>query len=838
MHQRLLESYPVSSDRYDEMLLADGRLRPHWRTLIDQLENLSPEMLRRRANEVRDAIASDGVTYNVYADPKGANRPWELDLLPHLVSSEEWGFLSRAVDQRARLMNAVLADIYGEQSLIAGGLLPPALLFGQHGYLMPCHGLKPPGGVHLHAYAIDLARSADGTWWVVSDRTQGPSGTGYALQNRQIMSRAMPEALRDMQVESPHGYFHTLRSTLTRLAPANGEPPLIVLLTPGPYNETYSEHAFLAHTLGFPLVEGVDLTVRGEQVFLKTLNGLRRVHAILRRMDDDYCDPLELRADSALGVPGLTQAARLGNVLVANSLGSGVLESTALHGFLPAINERLFGEPLMLPAVASWWCGEKPALDYTLEHFDDLVIVPAFSSMRMQPVFGHTVTGAARRRLIESLQLQPHAYAAQEWVRLSQAPVMSRSGDYRLMNRTISLRVFAVADGEGGYHVMPGGLTRVASRQRRDVVSMQQGGTTKDVWVLREGDAGAAAADQLPDDAAGIAAGDGTLIRSTVDVSSHAGENLFWMGRYSERVKNLARLLRTTLQYTMDGQTESRGMLGSVSWICSQLGVQMPKSDPRPTITGLQQSLQAAVVDTSASVSVATQLRQLAGAAYQVREHLSLDNWHALNKMPAMVQERINTPAAAQQVLGNVIDACSGLAGHALDDMTRDAGWQFLMVGRHIERMVNMATLFDSFLRLPPRHQTAALSWLLESASSIVTYRVRYRRTPEWLPVLHLLVFDVSNPHGMAYQFRMLQQYLAEIAQQLGLLSMTIPTHLAQQLEAMSLADFAYGSATAGEANARLAQLMRDAVSGGYMLSDDLSRHYFTPLTAPVSQGV
>ncbi|OWY29435.1 circularly permuted type 2 ATP-grasp protein [Herbaspirillum robiniae] len=836
MHQRLLESYPVSGDRYDEMLQADGRLRPHWRTLIDQLENLSPEMLRRRASEVREAIASDGVTYNVYADPKGANRPWELDLLPHIVADDEWKFLSQAVAQRARLMNALLADIYGEQTLISAGLLPPALVFGQHGYLMPCHGLKPPGGVHLHAYAIDLARSADGTWWVVSDRTQGPSGTGYALQNRQIMARAMPEALRDMHVESPHGYFHTLRATLTRLAPANGEVPLIVLLTPGPYNETYSEHAFLAHTLGFPLVEGVDLTVRGDQVFLKTLNGLRRVHAILRRMDDDYCDPLELRADSALGVPGLTQAARLGNVLVANSLGSGVLESTALHGFLPAISERLFGEPLMLPSVASWWCGEKPALDYTLEHFDDLVIVPAFSSMRMQPVFGHTVTGAARRRLVESLQLQPHAYASQEWVRLSQAPVMSRSGDYRLMNRTISLRVFAVADGEGGYQVMPGGLTRVASRQRRDVVSMQQGGTTKDVWVLREGEP--AGGDQPADDAAGVGTAAGTLIRSTVDVSSHSGENLFWMGRYSERVKNLSRLLRTTLQYTMDGQSESRGMLGSVSWICSQLGVQMPKSDPRPTITGLQQSLQAAVVDPSAAVSVAAQLRQLANAAYQVREHLSLDNWHALNKMPAMVQERINTPAAAQHVLSNVIDACSGLAGHALDDMTRDAGWQFLMVGRHIERMANMAALFDNFLRLPPQRQTAALSWLLEAASSIVTYRVRYRRTPEWLPVLHLLIFDVSNPHGMAYQFRMLQQYLADIAQQLGLLSMTIPSHLAQQLEAMNLADFAHGSASAAEANARLAQLMRDAVSGGYMLSDDLSRHYFTPLTAPVSQGV
>lgn len=836
MHQRLLESYPASSDRYDEMLDADGSLRPHWRTLVDQLENLSPDILRRRASEVRDAIASDGVTYNVYADPKGANRPWELDLLPQIVAADEWNFLAQSVAQRARLMNAVLGDVYGEQTLLREGLMPPALVFGQHGYLMPCHGLAPVGGVHLHAYAIDLARSIDGTWWAVADRTQGPSGTGYALQNRQIMSRAMPEALRDMHVQPLLSYFHTLHATLSRLAPTNGEPPLIVLLTPGPYNETYSEHAFLSHTLGFPLVEGVDLTVRGDQVFLKTLNGLRRVHAILRRMDDDYCDPLELRADSALGIPGLTQAARLGNVLIANSLGSGVLESTALHGFLPAISERLLGETLALPSVASWWCGEKPALEYTLAHLDELVIVPAFSSMRMPPVFGHTLTGQARRRMIESLQLQPHAYAAQEWVRLSQAPVMPRSGDYRLMNRTVSLRVFAVADGEGGYHVMPGGLTRVAPRQRKDMVSMQQGGTSKDVWVLREPEP--VADGEAPPVEEQVAAATGIVIRSTVDVSSHAGENLFWMGRYSERVNNLARLLRTTLTITMDGLTESRSMLGSVAWMCGQLGVQMPKPDPRPTITGLQQSLQAAVIDLSSPVSVATQLRQLAHAAYQVREHLSLDNWHALNRMPAMVQERMSTPHAVQQVLSNVVDACSGLAGHAMDDMTRDAGWQFLMVGRHIERMINMAMLFDNFLQLQPSRRHAALPWLLESASSIVTYRVRYRRTPEWLPVLHLLIFDPSNPHGMAYQFRMLQHYLVDIAQQLGLLSMTLPAHLSEQLDALQLAEFAPGSDTAANADARLGQLMRDAVSGGILLSDDLSRHYFTPLTGPVSQGV
>lgn len=853
MYQRLLQSYTADADRYDEMLAADGSLRPHWRTLIDQLENLSPDMMRRRAEEVRDAIASDGMTYNVYADPQGANRPWELDLLPQIVAADEWRMLSAAVQQRARLLNAVLGDLYGEQTLLGEGLLPPALIFGQHGYLWPCRGIQPPGGVHLHLYAIDLARSANGKWWVISDRTQGPSGAGYALQNRQIMTRALPEALRDMHVQPLLNYFHALHQCLTRLAPTHGEQPLVVLLTPGPYNETYSEHAFLAHTLGFPLVEGVDLTVRGEMVYLKTLTRLRRVHAIMRRLDDDYCDPLELRSESALGIPGLTQAARSGNVLIANALGSGVLESTALHGFLPAICQRMLGEELALPAVASWWCGEKPALDYTLAHLDELVIMPAFPSMRMQPVFGHTLTGHARRRLLESLQLQPHAYVAQEWVRLSQAPVLSRSGEYRLMNRTVSLRVFAVADGKGGYQVMPGGLTRVAPRQRRDVVSMQQDGTSKDVWVLNE----RTERTERDEDAVGnhygtMSANVGmtdpisrtsALIRTTVDVSSHAGENLFWMGRYAERTDNLARLLRTTLQCTTEGVSEQRGILRHISQICRQLGILMPKSEQaHPTLTAMQQSLQAAVSDPSATVSVATHLRHLHHSGYQVREHLSLDNWQALNRMPAMVQERLNSPTATLQVLNNVIQACTGLAGHALDDMTRDEGWQFLMIGRHIERMVHLAYLFDQFLQLEPAAQDGALTWLLESSSSIVTYRVRYRRKPEWLQVLHLLVFDVSNPHSIAYQFRMLQHYLADIAQQLGILSMNIPTHLSQQLDTISLSDLVRDAhavpAVASVANARLMQLMREASSAGYTLTDDLARHFFTPPSVPVSQGV
>ncbi|MGB4856574.1 MAG: circularly permuted type 2 ATP-grasp protein, partial [Candidatus Dechloromonas phosphoritropha] len=426
MARPLLAIYPHSPHRYDEMLADDGEVRAHWRKFFCHLDSVAPDDMRERLEFVDRRIQENGVTYNVYADPKGSDRPWALDLLPLIIPPDEWAEVSAAVAQRTALLNAMLADLYGEQRLLSEGLLPPALVYGQHGYLWPCQGIKPPGGVWLHNYAVDLARSPDGRWWVIADRTQAPSGAGYALENRLIVSRVFPEMFRDLHVQHVADFFRDQQDGLATLAPLDGaEQPHVVLLTPGPYNETYFEHAYLARYLGYPLVEGQDLTVRGDTVFLKTLRGLKRVHVILRRQDDAFCDPLELRGDSALGIPGLINVARAGRVVVANALGSGMLASGALMGFLPAICRKLLGEELAMPSVATWWCGEKPALDYVRENFDDLVIKPAYPSQRMDPVFGYELEGAARTEMLQRIEARPHAYVAQEMVELSQAPAWS-----------------------------------------------------------------------------------------------------------------------------------------------------------------------------------------------------------------------------------------------------------------------------------------------------------------------------------------------------------------------------------------------------------------------------
>ncbi|MEI7466489.1 MAG: circularly permuted type 2 ATP-grasp protein, partial [Burkholderiales bacterium] len=420
MLNRLLSGYTSVEGRYDELLSAPGEPRPHWDAFLRSLAGREGIEVSETLSLMEREIRENGITYNVYADPKGSDRPWEVDPLPLLLSATEWDEIAAGIAQRADLLNRVLGDIYGPQELLRSGAIPPAIIFGHSGYLHQVQGIRPPGGVHLFNYAADLARSPDGHWWVVNDRTQAPSGSGYALENRLVVSRVFPQMFRELHVQHLATFFEALRESMMRWAPKDHTDrvferanPLVVLLTPGPYNETYFEHALLARYLGFPLVEGSDLTVRDGCVWMKTVEGLKRVSGILRRQDDDYCDPLELRSDSALGIPGLTDCARRGTVLLANALGSGVLESGALLGYLPKLSEQLLGEPLRLPSVATWWLGEPAALNDAWRRLDKLIIKPLERSVREPAGFGADLSAAERAALRERVAARPQRYVAQ-----------------------------------------------------------------------------------------------------------------------------------------------------------------------------------------------------------------------------------------------------------------------------------------------------------------------------------------------------------------------------------------------------------------------------------------
>src|ERR1700676_35272 len=426
MHGPLLSTgYPQTAGVYDEMSAALGVLRPHWDMFINSLSALRSQDRARRWQTARQRIRENGVTYNVYGDPLGMDRPWNLDAIPLLIPASEWSQLEAGLIQRARLLNLILADIYGAQRLLRGGLIPPALVFANPGFWRPCHGLRVSGNTYLHLLAVDLARGPDGDWWVISDRTQAPSGAGYALENRIVMAETFPDLFREFQVKPLASFFRSFRDTLLRLSPVARDNPRVVLLTPGPFNETYFEHSYLARYLGFRLVQGGDLTVRDNRVFLKTLEGLKQVDVILRRLDDSFCDPIELRSDSYLGVAGLVEAVRAGNVTVANALGSGLIETSAFMPFFAGLSRRMLGEDLKLPMAATWWCGQPEALRYVLDNLDFLVIKAAFPSKGFEPVFGGKLGQVERSPLIARIKASPHDFAGQELLSLSSAPVLS-----------------------------------------------------------------------------------------------------------------------------------------------------------------------------------------------------------------------------------------------------------------------------------------------------------------------------------------------------------------------------------------------------------------------------
>jgi len=771
----------------------DGCIRDHWQALVDGVFEDDAKAARRATEFTRRMIVENGVTYNVYADAQGRDRPWILDPLPYLVSAAEWQGIEAGVAQRARLLNAVLADLYGRQELLSQGGLPTEIPFGHPNFLWPCLGLRPPGDRWLSIYAADLARAADGRWWVLADRTQAPSGPGYALENRQIVRRAFPELTQSMDVRPLGAFFAALREELLRGA---GEEPLAVVLSAGSFNETYFEHAYLARQLGFPLVEGHDLTVRGESVFLKTLAGLKPVHAILRRLDDDFCDPVELRVDSALGVPGLLRAIAKGNVTVANALGTGVLESAAWLGFLPAVAQQLIGERLTLPSVATWWCGEPPAFDAVVRNLGRLVIKPTFPNQRQGPLFGRDLSAEEREALIARMRARPHAFVAQEHLTFSQAPVWYTKNSDGFSPRALGIRVYAIATPQG-YKVMPGGLARFASDAHAEIVSMQRGGGSKDIWVLSD------SVEATEEATAPIARTDRAQQRAQ-DLPSTLVENLFWMGRYAERCDTKTRLLRATL-----GLRRNLPFWSQAMDICKQFGA-------------------ASVFDVEKRFTLSGDIARLSECAAQVRGSLSGENWRAVSVLLRDFRGAEATRGDARETLDRLLLSLVALAGFAVDDMTQDDGWRLMMIGRRLERLLFLSDVIARRLKAPSTPLRQELEWLLEIGDSAITYRTRYRAPPVWDTTIELLVYDEKNPRALAFQWRAINTLLIEVAESLGTRPQETLYEPISDLIALKYANFGSDRDLAQASRRILAQALGDLNAAAGQLSEQLTSQHFS----------
>jgi uncharacterized circularly permuted ATP-grasp superfamily protein/uncharacterized alpha-E superfamily protein len=732
----------------DEYIAQDGTPRAVWTRFFDAFAALAPADIERRFGAADRHLQEAGVTYR--APGESADRLWPLSHLPLLIDEAEWQQLAAGIVQRAELLELVLSDIYGEGRLVAEGAIPAAAIAGSAEYLRPVCGIKPPGGRYLSLYAADVGRGPDGRWWVLGDRTQAPSGSGYALENRLVLSRALASLYKSMNVERVAPFFEAFRDAL-RASPDRDEPRIGVL-TPGAFSETYFEHATLARYLGFLLVEGDDLAVSGDRIHIRTVAGLKRLDVLLRRVDSNFLDPLELDASSHLGVPGLIDVLRKDGVVVANMPGSGVLEARALLGFLPSLCQRFFGEELKMPHIATWWCGQKAAREEVLSRLDEVAIegaygqgVPGFQSNG--PVLAAELSSSERERLKAALNERGIDYVGQELVRLSTMPVWDQG---RITPRPFVLRVFAAAT-SNGWTLMPGGFCRIAEQPDARAVSMGDGARAADVWVVSEKQVSTRTL--LP-------ASDSVRIRRIAGVlPSRAADNLFWLGRYLERAEATLRLVRALGMQQRDAVKGSPNQMHAVERIQRLLvtwgaASQASRTQPAKVIAEALQSEER-------FGSALSLVRSAQRTATSLRERLSPDAWQVITEMTERLPHEIEDDDGIVSAAELTLQELASFAGLAQENMNRAAGWRFLEMGRRAERAINTTRFARQFAYDEAGEED--LDVLLTLVDCQITYRSRYLVAPLLAPVRDLAVLDPYNPRSVAFQVLSLTEHILSL---------------------------------------------------------------------------
>lgn len=732
----------------DEFIGRDGNPRASWRDFFDYIDAEDTERsLAAAERHIRDI----GMSYRVHGET--SERAWPMSRLPLLIEEGDWAEIVAGVTQRASVIEALLADVYGGERLVNDGVLPAAVVAGSRDYLRPLVGMKPPGGRWMHHYAVDLGRGPDGRWWVLGDRAQAPSGAGYALENRLVMARAWPARYRSMNVERVAPFFRALRSSLAEAAERS--QPRICLLTPGPYSETYFEQAYLARYLGFLLVEGDDLVVHQGLTHVRTIAGLKRADVIWRRVDADYVDPLELNGRSRLGVPGLISAMRNGHTAVCNAPGSGFAESRALMSFMPQIAHHLLGEDLRMPNIATWWCGGKEAQRKVLGNFDSMAIAGAFANSipgfeADQQVLPANLSAADRQRLHDAVAARGLDYVGQEVVRLSTAPVWH---DGKLVPRPFVLRVFATVTSDG-WRVMPGGFCRISARPDARAVNMGEGVQSADVWVLSSKPV--VMETLLPST-------DAIKIRRILgNLPSRAADNLFWYGRYLERAEATLRVVRCLCARSLEMDLSSGDLSQALARLGHQLvawGAVSPENEDAQIFAIARQAL----CDEDVYGSCLSGVRLARNAGSIIRERISVDASKLLRLLDNQLTNMgdLMSEADVFEAADRALQSIAALAGLEQENMNRSAGWRFLDMGRRTERAINTCRLARTFAS---EEATADdLDVMLDLIDSQITYRSRYVTGVALAPVRDMVLLDPFNPRSVAFQIAMINQHIASL---------------------------------------------------------------------------
>ena len=718
----LLAGYRALPGVPDELVDRAGKMRSVWADLIGHLSTRGPEAFARDQARGEQYLRDAGVFFRKYGDPTHLGRDWPLSPMPIILSEDEWQTIAKGLIERADLLERVVADIYGENRLVAEGHLPAEIVAQNPQWLRPMVGVTPQSGHFLHFLAFEIGRGPDGRWWVLGDRTEAPSGAGFALENRVATTRMFPELYRRAHVHSLAGFFRSLRDALQRL---RLDPTADVgILTPGPLTDTYYEQAYIARYLGLTLLEGGDLTVEDGKLKIRTVSGLAPVDVLWRRMDAIWADPLELEEQSQLGTPGLLSAIRQGNLTMVNALGAGILETQAMMAFLPRIARALNGKPLAMPNIATWWCGADKELAYVRANAHKMMIGPALST---RPPFdtegshavGGLLHGADGLNLESWLTRDGPALVGQELVTLSTTPTYEAG---KLVPRPMSIRMF-LARTQNGWQVMPGGFARIGKTRDPSAIAMHNGSSVADVWVLSP---------TPPTKTTMLKDPDAPFVRApSVPLPSRAADNLFWLGRYVERTETILRLVRAYNSRLDEAHTLDTPLLSAIQSGLTAYGVD--PSDPIPA--GLRATMAAAV-----------------NSASQIRDRFSVDGWAALKDLEKTMasMEQTATPGMdAALAMGILLRKITGFSGLVHENMYRTAGWRFLGVGRSLERAAGLTDILIRFAG--PAAPEGALDLAVELGDCTMIHRQRYGVTTQRDSVVDLIGLDALNPRSILY---------------------------------------------------------------------------------------
>ncbi len=803
-----IASYLAQAGEGDVMRGDMGRGARWWNSLLEGVAGLTGGRLALLQERVERQINEIGTAFRL--PDESEERPWPVSALPLLIGEDEWRGIAEGVTQRAALLESLLGDIYGEQKLVADGALPASLVAGSPHFWRSMIGIDPPGGHRLHIYAADLGRGPDGEWRVLADHVRAPTGAGYALENRLAASRVMGTLQQRLHVQRLAGFFSAFRDGLA--AACNRADPRIGLLTPGRYNQSYAEQAHLARYLGLLLVEGEDLAVREGRLYVRTIEGLKRIDALWRRMDSRFIDPLAFDATSAIGVPGLMDAVANGTV-IANAPGVGVVESTALGAFLPVLARRLTGQNLLLPNIATWWCGQENEHALVRSDIDHLLIAPAFGGRPGglrdgRARLGAEMEGEARRLLIEDMERRPQDYVGQEVVRLSTMPAMLAEGTP--LPRPFTLRVFAARDGVGNWAVMPGGFARLSDTADIRAAVIGEGAFSADVCVVAHKPVEQVS--RLP------AGGKVAIRRNPGTLPSRAADNLFWLGRYLERGEASLRLVRAALGGTIDADSGAALAPETAKRVATLLvsSGAVPEKEEGEGITdhGDVRALAEAALDGRGIASVKTLLATVRAIGEGTRDRLSAEVWRLLDTGPP--PEGAKDSGALLDRTTRLQERFSALAGLAAENMGRTAGWRFHDLGRRIERGVLICRLLRTFA--PDEALADDLTTLLDLCDSQISYRSRYLSGLALEPVRDLIALDPFNPRSLAYQ-------VERIGWHLGVLPKLSDDGMPEEHD-MIAADLAGSMATATAA--RLSHTRIVTIENKfYALSEAISRRFF-----------